>query len=108
MNKYEFGLVSRLNAESLGEPGKRHIPVVGGLPSGFGGAMAGEGTASRVKPIHKAGHWECWEEKGEESPSTLSESGAGNLQVEFNLGKQAIEYDRDAGIFRFLKPCHRI
>ena len=100
IDKYEFGLVSRLSAESVGEPGKRTFRLSVDSPAGLAVLWLEKEQLLELSLSMKRALG-MLEEKGEDIPSPPPESGTGSLQVEFNLGKQAIEYDRDAGIFRF-------
>ena len=102
---YEFGPASRLDAEAIGEPGRRTFRLLIDSPGGsailwiekeqllelslsikraLGMLEMGQGT--KPPPV--------------ETPAR-SEDSLGGEPVEFKIGKQAIEYDKEAGLFRF-------
>ncbi|MFQ5872771.1 MAG: DUF3090 family protein [Dehalococcoidia bacterium] len=102
---YEFGPVTRLTAEAVGEPGRRTFRLL--ADSSTGSAVLWlekeqllELSLSIKKALGLLG-------LGEDAPrpsrtdSAVEDTTPGALSVEFKVGKQAIEYDREDGIFRF-------
>lgn len=97
---HELGLVSRLNAEAVGEPGKRTFRLL--VDSAVGSAvlwLEKEQLLELSLSIKRAAA--MIEEEESEASLTQSASSSGDMSVEFKIGKQSIEYDREARIFRF-------
>ncbi len=102
---YEFGPVSRLDAEAIGEPGRRTFRLLIDSPGGSAILwIEKEQLLELSLSIKRAlGMLEMEQEAGppRTKPPAQSEDSLGGEPVEFKIGKQAIEYDKGAELFRF-------
>ncbi|MFQ5933444.1 MAG: DUF3090 family protein [Dehalococcoidia bacterium] len=102
---YEFGLVSRLDAEAMGEPGKRTFRLLVDSPAGSAILWLEKEQLLELSLSIKRAVGMLEAELAQAPPPgsapVISEDSLGGEPVEFKVGKQAMEYDREAQVFRF-------
>ena len=97
---YEFGLVSRLDPEALGEPGKRTFRLLVDSPTGSAVLWLEKEQLLELGLYLKQALSQLNEEESK-PPVPQPESAPGDLSLEFKVGKLAIEYVREPGVYRF-------
>ncbi|MEE9199056.1 MAG: DUF3090 family protein [Dehalococcoidia bacterium] len=97
---YELGMVSRVNVEALGEPGKRTFRLLVDSPIGSAVLWLEKEQLLEMGLYIKQALAQAAVAESE-SPTPHPEPAPGNLSVEFKVGKLALEYVDDQGLFRF-------
>lgn len=102
---YEFGPVSRLDAEAIGEPGKRTFRLVIDSPGGSAILWMEKEQLLELSLSIKRALGMLEEERDAELQPIMtpvrSEDSLGGEPVEFKIGKQILEYDKEERLFRF-------
>ena len=97
---HDLGLVSRLNVEARGKPGKRTFLLQVDSPLGSAVIWLEKEQLLELS-LHLKRTVGLMEEKPETVEPPPADLGSRDLSIEFKMGKQAIEFDEGAGVFRF-------
>lgn len=97
---HDLGLVSRLNVEAIGEPGKRTFRLVMKSPAGSAVLWLEKEQLLELSLSIKRTLGLAEVKTVQSQPPQASTASEG-LAIEFKVVKQALEYDQVRGVFRF-------